>query len=73
MDRVLERERMRSRSGVAPGEGKGRGGCWGVEAWVYLDGEGMTSLRGVWRRFLVLRLRWLLLWFSLWRIILSGL
>ena len=32
--------------------------------------EAMTSLRGVWRGFLVLRLGWLIRWFWLWRIVL---
>ena len=44
---------------------KGRGGSWRVEAWVWFDGEGMTSLHGFWRVFLIRGLKWRLIWFSL--------
>ena len=60
--RSRARAMMRARGGVVVG---------GLRLGFGFGREAMTSLRGVWRGFLVLRLGWLFRWFWLWRIVLG--
>ena len=71
--RGLGREGCRRSRSRARARMRGRGGVVVVGVRFGFGGEAMTSLLGVWRGFLVLRLGWLLRWFWLWRVVLGGL